>query len=309
MSFTPKDLAEIIGITSAPDGHHSNLPSQKQVQRAAETMGGGWEQDVCFWVRTPSFHALLLLKRSSLLSSLPSFKLEFASQYLPSLFRTYIETPFDLSGFYSSRLSSYLAHIGMGEYLPRLGREHPDTLVASFGVQLRRLASLVQIGLGKPGFKANASLASALLLLAQSSEAYFSHLQPYQNDIPSSLTFVRIPSDIVDLLRPHLARFEGMRLSSFQVEGADEIKLSVMIGRGKILEVIKTGGLRMSKNEDGFFSMYENVWWVCDVKSATNGLPVDVVARSPCSGTVEEMLVCSRVSLSISTTLLYLRRF
>lgn len=50
MPFTPSDLAKIIGITSGPDGHHSNLPSQQQIQSMRKTVS---PSDLQFVPSTP----------------------------------------------------------------------------------------------------------------------------------------------------------------------------------------------------------------------------------------------------------------
>lgn len=80
---------------------------------------------------------------------LACFQIEFAASYLPSFFKNYISTGFDLESEHFSRLTEYLAHMGLGDYFPRFGREFPDVLASSIEVQLSRLATLIQTGLNK----------------------------------------------------------------------------------------------------------------------------------------------------------------
>jgi len=71
-----------------------------------------------------------------------------------------------------------------------------------------------------------------------------------------------------------------------------------MLGRQKVLEIIDSGSLKMMMNVGTeFVNMFEKPWWMCDIEAVSGPVGI-VVAKTPCSGSVEDMLVCSRVSLS-----------
>ncbi|KAL7413642.1 hypothetical protein BDY24DRAFT_389149 [Mrakia frigida] len=118
MNFSPSDYARIIGITSAPDGYTTSLPSSERTGEMAVL-----HQRI-------HDHTVHLSGR---------FYDEFASQYLPSFLRTYFNTAWDLGSEFFDVLSNSLLSVASGISFARFFRENLDEVESFLVVHLRRL--------------------------------------------------------------------------------------------------------------------------------------------------------------------------